>query len=572
MTTTTKPTKSTSQEEKKEEDRKKIADLHKKRLYNLAIEPWLPVTTSTGTKKVGLRDLFVQAHEIRDIAIPNPLLRAATRRYLIALTADIVNRDRDATLQDWEEAHEKNSGFSENQVNAMLTAHADHLWLWHPETPFLQDKRLLRCSVNPGNVLPITDMVLHLPSGSTMAWWVKAGEPALDNHIPPDATALLLIARWFYAPNGNCGAVKLPNNDAVKSQAGGAFAETTTTITHAFRVDPSSLFRTLIRGMPKTLVNQDINLTSKVNGCAWLDPCQPRSSPSPLYQATLNPAMVLLAGRDKNGEVTGWLRGSTPIPGDNAKNYRDSAKDADQHRIMRERKDGTTDHVTIQPGAVRAEIVRQFHRDAQQLQQLTGVVNGAQCFIQPARDFAERETLDLFLVAKKRGTESSPVWEDMIGVELPAVYVDLDPSNPQLEAIRAVVNVAFDPVEGAQALLKRAIADLLAQAGPNGYQRPTPKKSKGLYNAYKALSNKAANEWMAQTAAAFEAALNAPNAEAAQDWRHIAYQVALDVFDRSAAPYLASTRYAPRYAKARRFLANKAYSSSNPTTPTLEAL
>jgi hypothetical protein len=161
--------------------------------------------------------------------------------------------------------------------------------------------RLLACAVDPSNVLRMTDMVLHLPSGSSMAWWVKPGEPALDNHLPPDVVALLLIARWFYAPNGNCGAVTLPDGSKVTSHAGGAFAETITTITHAFRVDPISMFRTLLRGMPKTLFDQDRlklgneNPDNAVNGCAWLDANQPQESQSPLYLATLNPAMVLLA-------------------------------------------------------------------------------------------------------------------------------------------------------------------------------------------------------------------------------------------------------------------------------------
>lgn len=563
MTTTTKPKKLTPQQ-----SRDKIATLHAVPVYNLAVEPWLPVATPNGIEKVGLRDLFVRAHEINDIAIPNPLLRAATRRYLTALTADIVNRDRTVTSTYWKSAHADNSGFSIAQVDAMLAAHADHLWLWHPATPFLQDQRLKTLSTDPGNVLPITDMVVHLPSGSTMAWWIKAGEPALDNHIPADAAALLLIARWFYAANGNCGAVTLPDGSTVRSQAGGAFAETIGTITHAFRVDPNSLFRTLVRGMPKTLVDQDtIDLSSPVGGCAWLDPCQPQLSPSLLYQATLNSAMVLLAGRNEHGNVTGWLRGSTPIPGNDAKERRNNAKDADQHRIMCERTNGVTSHVTIQPGAVRAEVVRQFHRDAQQIRQLTGVVNSAACFVSPANTLAQHETLDLFLVSKG-GTGSSPVWEDMVGVDLPAVYVD--PCNPHLAEIRAVVDVAFDPINGAQALLERAIADLLAQASPNGWQRPTPKMSRGLYNGYKALCDKAVNEWMAQTAAAFEAALAAPTGQNARHWHDIAYQVACDVFDRSAAPYLTSTRYAPRYAEARRRLARKAYQPSDPTLQTSE--
>lgn len=569
MTTTTKP-KNLTQQQQQQQARDEIAGLHATPLYNLAVEPWLPVTTPNGVEKVGLRDLFVRAQEITDVAIPNPLLRAATRRYLIALTADIVNRDRTVTQTYWNRAHADNRGFSIDQVDAMLSAHAGHLWLWHPTTPFLQDQRLktLLTKLDSDSVLPITDMVLYLPSGSTMAWWAKAGEPALDSPIPADAAALLLIARWFYAANGNCGAVTLPNGSTVRSHAGGAFAETIATITHAFRVDPNSLFRTLVRGMPKTLVDQDtIDLASPVGGCAWLDPFQPQPSPSRLYQATLNPAMVLLAGRDKPGKVTRWLRGSTPIPANDAKEYRDNAKDADQHRIMRERTNGTIDHVTIQPGAVRAEIVRQFHRDAQEIRQVTGVVNGAACFISPASALAQHETLDLFLVSKNKNP-LSPVWEDMVGVDLPAVYVD--PSNPHLAEIRAVVDVAFDPLKGAQALLERAIADLLAQASPDGWQRPASKMSKGLYNGYKALRDKAVNEWMAQTAAAFEAALAAPTEQNARDWHDIAYQVACDVFDRSAAPYLTSTRYASRYAKARHFLVLKAHPPTDPTPLTSE--
>lgn len=549
MTTTTKPAKLTPQQQA-QQARDRIAALHATPLYNLAVEPWLPVTTHNGIEKVGLREVFMRAHEISDVAIPNPLLRAATRRYLTALAADIVNRDRTVTSTHWTRAHADNTGFRADQVDATFAVHADHLWLWHPVTPFLQDQRLATLSTRPDGDLPITDMVLHLPSGSTMAWWIKAGEPALDNHIAADAAALLLIARWFYAPNGNCGDVVLRDGTTVGSQAGGAFAETVATITHAFRVDRSSLFRTLVRGIPKTLVDQDsIDLASPVGGCAWLDPCQPQPSPSRLYQATLNPAMVLLTGRDEHGHVTGWLRGSTPIPGGDAKKCRDDAKDADQHRIIRELTDGKTNPVKIQPGAVRAEIVRQFHRDALKVRQLTGVVNDANCFVQPARSLAQHETLDLFLVSKG-GTGSSPVWEDMIGIDLPAVYVD--PGNPQLAAVRAVVDVAFDPVNGAQARLERAIADLLAQAGPDGWQRPTQKMSKGLYGGFTALRDKAVNEWTAQTAAAFDAALANPTGQDAIDWPDLAYRVARDAFDRSAAPYLTSTRYAPRYAVARR--------------------
>jgi hypothetical protein len=75
------------------------------------------------------------------------------------------------------------------------------------------------------------------------------------------------------------------------------------------------------------------------------------------------------------------------------------------------------------------------------------------------------------------------------------------------------------------------------------------------------------NEWLGETATEFETALRAASTslEDIDKWRYSAYKVALAVFDRVAAPYLTTIRYAPRYAKARSSLAHKARPQQNKT-------
>jgi hypothetical protein len=526
-----------------------IAALHAMPEFDLQHEPWIPILRDATVRQVGLRTLLTDAHRITDIAVPQPLLRAGLRRFLTALTADLIRHDTSLDDDAWERAHARNNGFTAGQVDRLLAIHADHLWLWHPKSPFLQDQRLAESSTKPQADLPIQDMVLHLPSGSTMAWWVKAGEPALDGGLAPAATALLLIARWFYAANGNCGDVRLSNGNTVGSQSGGVFAEGVAPITHAFRVDATSLFRTLVRGLPKRLIGSSATSNPVTAGCAWLDLRQPRRSGDALYLATLNPAAVLLTGQGDDGAVTAWLRGSTPIPGEDAKALRNAANDADQHRISWIQPNGKLSRVKIDPGALRAEAVQQFPREAIGARQLTGVVVSSNCFIVPDRASIDAERLDLLLVTKG-GTGSSPVWDDMAGLELPARYVD--PDTPNFAEVRTLVAAAFDPKDGAQVQLERAIGDLLARPTPDGWQRV-----KGDNSMYVALRSKAVNTWFARTATAFDDALDNPAGPAAQRWPDLAYQAARAAFEQVAAPYITSSRYAPRYAVALRHFYRK---------------
>lgn len=526
-----------------------IAQAHAEPGYDLATERWLPVLRDGAVAPIGLRELLTDAHLIDDVAVPHPLLRAALRRFLLALTADLVRTDRGSDLHDWQRAHAVNGGFTREQVDAVLARHGQHLYLWHPVSPFLQDRRLLTGLVKPQADQPIQDLVLHLPSGSSAAWWVKSGDPALLGGQDPADTALWLLARWFYAVNGNCGDVRLATGATVGAHSGGAFAETIATVTHAFRVDDRSLFRTLLRGLPTALPGD-----GPQEGCAWLDPDQPRPSDDPLYQATLNPAAVLLTRADSGGRVTRFVRASTPLLGEQAKQLRDVALRADQHRVTTTDATGKVLAVRVPPSAQRSEVLRVLHRAGFDGQQLRGVVSSADCWLPAGSRTVNAERLDLLLVSKA-GTGSSPVWEALAALELPARHVDpAHPDSDYAAHVRAAVKAAFDPTDGVLKRLERALRELLAQPA-DGSWAPARRDSAPGRTAH-ALTEAAYERWQLATAQHFAAVLDSPAGDdaALRSWSAAVWSAALDAFDQVSRPYVSSVRYAPRYAAARRRL------------------
>ena len=529
----------------------RILGAHSQPRYDLATEPWIPVLRDGEVVTIGLRELLTEAHQISDLALPNALLRASMRRLLGALTADLIRRHPGLSLDDWRAAHSTNCGFTPAQVDLLLNAHGRHLWLWHPASPFLQDPRLARGLVKPHVNQPAQELLLHLPSGSSAAWWVKAGEPALLGGLRPDQSALWLTVRWFYGVNGNCGDVRIPDGATVGSHAGGAFAETVATVTHAFRVDSVSLFRSLLRGLGQALPQSD-RVHGDLSTCAWLDPDQPRPVDDPLYLATVNVSAVLLAEADEDGNTTRFVRGSTPVAGEQAKLIRDLAMRADTHRVTVPNEKGHPAAVRVLPSALRGDVLQAFHRAGFEGLQLAGVINSAQCWLPVGGIVAGGERLELLLVGKA-GTGSSPVWDELSGMQLPARH--LDPAHPDPEVVRhvrAAVQIAFDPKDGVRQRLEWAVADLLAQPGPDGWKRP-----KRDNTTAQALTNKAVNAWLSRTAAAFDRVLDSDSEDEVEAWRTAVWSAARAAFDEIATPYITSTRYAPRYAVALRQLTSR---------------
>ena len=522
----------------------RIAAAHAVPFFDLAVEPWIPVVRNGSVVLVGIRQLLMEAHQFTDLALPNPLLRAAMRRYLEGLTVDLVRRDTQAVVDEWADRHAADEGFAPDLVEQLLAAHREHLWLWHPVSPFLQNQRLATDLSKPQADKPAQELVLHLPTSSSAAWWVKADEPLLVGGLPAAETARWVVARWFYAVNGNSDRQTV-SGGTVHAQSGGVFAETVGTITHAFRVDRTSLFRSLLRGFPVSLRNGD------AGQLCWLDLQRPQPNPDPVYKATMNASAILLASRDAGGATLTFLPGSGPVSGDSAKELSKIALAADKHRITAPNAKGEVKAVRVLPGALRSDVLEAFHRAGFDSQTLRGVVNNTDCWLQVAADSVDQERLELLLVGKG-GTGATPVWEELAGITLPAR--DLDPAYPNrviVNHVRASVQVAFAPKDGVRAHLERAVADLLAERSPGGW-----KDIKSDDPTRVALTAKAVTAWLAATATAFEDVLavnDLADAPAAMDhWREFVWQAARTAFEQTARPYSTSTRYAPRYATALR--------------------
>lgn len=77
---------------------------------DLRDKPWIPVRLLTGeSARLGLRQVFEQAHEIEDLELPVPLAAAGLMRTLAAITARIAVDEDDrlddldvaGNVQDW---------------------------------------------------------------------------------------------------------------------------------------------------------------------------------------------------------------------------------------------------------------------------------------------------------------------------------------------------------------------------------------------------------------------------------------------------------------------------------------
>ncbi|MFJ3902471.1 type I-E CRISPR-associated protein Cse1/CasA [Streptomyces sp. NPDC090025] len=176
--------------------------------YPLDAMPWVPVATQSGaTVRVGLRELFLRAHEFTGLAVASPPAAAGLMRVLCAITARVTGLDTmtgDSGPDPWLDARfellEDGGGFDQERVLDYFVDHADGLRLYDEERPFLQDARLAHeCASTSG----INKLVLGRPAGNNQVFF---GHFSDDDPVPlPSEEAVLhLIAQLYYGPSGQC--------------------------------------------------------------------------------------------------------------------------------------------------------------------------------------------------------------------------------------------------------------------------------------------------------------------------------------------------------------------------------
>ncbi|MFI1400716.1 type I-E CRISPR-associated protein Cse1/CasA [Streptomyces sp. NPDC020681] len=303
--------------------------------FDLRDQPWIPVRLTTGgaVRRVGLRELFKQAHEIGDLEIPVPPAASGLLRILVAMASRIAQVDGqqlgDADvaedLDGWFELRQQileQGRFDPAMVDTYLDVQvpAGHLDLFDARRPFLQDPRLdAECLGAKGEPNPsgVNKLVLGRPTGENGAvlfGHFTDGDPV---PVPAQDAVLHLIAQLYYGPAGQCTPrritkVKPGNGDA------GPLRKTV-----SFHPWAPQLFTTLLLGVPRPL-DTDTELTDQ---CPWetqalpdpLRPLPPVTWPGRVLTGRARHAVLLVPSNDFTTVTDAYVTWSTHEPAPSAR-------------------------------------------------------------------------------------------------------------------------------------------------------------------------------------------------------------------------------------------------------------
>jgi len=147
------------------------------REFNVADEPWIPASTVDGSSvALGLRDVLLRAHELRELSGMSPTELVAVHRLLIAVLTRAVSED-----ETFSRRAAYGGPLPADLIQAYLARWDDRLWLFHTERPFMQvpefpediEERLLskdgECRKKPAAKLS-----LDYPGANSVTLWRHA--------------------------------------------------------------------------------------------------------------------------------------------------------------------------------------------------------------------------------------------------------------------------------------------------------------------------------------------------------------------------------------------------------------
>jgi CRISPR system Cascade subunit CasA len=163
--------------------------------FDLLTEPWICAVRRDGSEaELGLRELLISAHALREIRDPMPTVEFGLHRLLVAMVMDIFKMTEMADLTAVLDA----GRFDPDAIDAYFGTWADRFDLFHPTHPFLQC-----ASMDDKPAEPITRLLPPVPSGTGAIHFfhVKQG----DFGVSPAAAARLLTTLAPFATAGGAG-------------------------------------------------------------------------------------------------------------------------------------------------------------------------------------------------------------------------------------------------------------------------------------------------------------------------------------------------------------------------------
>ena len=132
--------------------------------YSVMTEPVIPVMFSNGCyQEIGIRDVFLQAHEITDLQCQSPLEEYAVFRLLVAITMDILRPERWVDRGNLLEKGRFNPQMVENYI-CQCEKDGPRFDLFDPVHPFMQTA--YEAALDEKASKPVATLSVSLPSGN----------------------------------------------------------------------------------------------------------------------------------------------------------------------------------------------------------------------------------------------------------------------------------------------------------------------------------------------------------------------------------------------------------------------
>ncbi|MBI4774287.1 MAG: type I-E CRISPR-associated protein Cse1/CasA [Deltaproteobacteria bacterium] len=154
--------------------------------FNVLTEPWIPVIRLDGSRdELGILSCLEQAHELREVRDPAPIIEFGLYRLLVAFVLDaliLANRRPEDPLDL--KAFMDGDRFDSRLIENYIKECGDVFDLFHPERPFLQTK------MDKAKTKPLAGMFPVAPSGTNVNHWHHEHE---DDLIVPCQVAVRLL-------------------------------------------------------------------------------------------------------------------------------------------------------------------------------------------------------------------------------------------------------------------------------------------------------------------------------------------------------------------------------------------
>lgn len=229
--------------------------------FDLRDRDWLPARQGSEVSLVGLRELFLRAHEIDDLVVPIPPAAAGIWRILYAITARVTGLD-EATLSadEWAERRDaviSKGIFDPTAVAAYLDSRPNRYDLFDEHRPWMQDPRLRAECPKPAGV---NKLVLGRPAGRNQVWFGHFNG-ARQTPLAIAEAAWWLIAQTYYGASGQCGSRTVAGQTFTNTFAG--------PLRSVLSIHPigRTVFESLVAGLPGPELAS--GLAEVADRCPW---------------------------------------------------------------------------------------------------------------------------------------------------------------------------------------------------------------------------------------------------------------------------------------------------------------